>query len=470
MAWRRIIKMKGRKVSTGIVFMVVGLFLNISMFATFLGHDTPNLQLHVIDGYCFYSDHNDTAEYVDVAITNLNLSETIYDKTTEEGYYSVAVGTWGEPGTQDWEEGHLLLVTATGNVSLGYGGWFGYSTGIIQKTLVTINVTLTLPPEADFKYSPSGINAIKFTDLSYDSDGIIVNYTWNFGDGSIAYGSTVTHRFVDDGTYNVTLVITDDDGATATITKNITVANVPPVADFIWQPANPTDLDEIIFDAYPSYDSDGKIVKWQWDLGDGNKSSGRIVRHKYAVNGLYKVKLTIVDDDGATVTKTKSIMVSNIPPVANFTWQPTNPTDLDKVLFTSTSYDSDGAIVNYTWNFGDGNISYKQNPIHTYSNYGLYDVTLTVRDDKGWITNISKKINITLPPLPTRENPPTDPDRDRLFEDLNGNGLIDFDDVVEFFKYFEWIENNYGVNLVDFNLNGGIDFDDVVELFREVEE
>ena len=223
MAWRRIIKMKGRKVSTGIVFMVVGLFLNISMFATFLGHDTPNLQLHVIDGYCFYSDHNDTAEYVDVAITNLNLSETIYDKTTEEGYYSVAVGTWGEPGTQDWEEGHLLLVTATGNVSLGYGGWFGYSTGIIQKTLVTINVTLTLPPEADFKYSPSGINAIKFTDLSYDSDGIIVNYTWNFGDGNISHEKNPRHRYATAGTYNVTLTVKDDDGATDSVSRNVSV-------------------------------------------------------------------------------------------------------------------------------------------------------------------------------------------------------------------------------------------------------
>jgi len=160
----------------------------------------------------------------------------------------------------------------------------------------------------------------------------------------------------------------------------------------------------------------------------------------------------------------------NIPPVTNFTWTPLNPKVSDIIQFIDSSYDSDGAIVNYTWNFGDGNISYKQNPIHTYSNYGLYDVTLTVRDDKGWITNISKKINITLPPLPTRENPPTDPDRDRLFEDLNGNGLIDFDDVVEYFKYFEWIENNYGVNLVDFNLNGRIDFDDVVELFKEVEK
>ncbi|KAA0008454.1 MAG: PKD domain-containing protein, partial [Thermoplasmata archaeon] len=264
---------------------------------------------------------------------------------------------------------------------------------------ITKNITLTnVPPVADFVWQPTNptdLDKVQFTSTSYDSDGIIVNYTWNFGDGSVAYGINVTHRFIDDGTYNVTLVITDDDGVTATITKNITIANVPPVADFVWQPTNPTDLDEIIFDAYPSYDSDGKIVKWQWDLGDGNKSSGRIVRHKYAVNGLYKVKLTIVDDDGATVTKTKSIMVSNIPPVANFTWQPTNPTDLDKVLFTSTSYDSDGTIVNYTWQFGDNTTAYGMNVTHLFANDGTYNVTLVIIDDDGAIATITKSIVIS---------------------------------------------------------------------------
>ena len=216
-------KMKDKKVTTGIVFVTVGLFLNAAIIATFLGLDTQNRQLHVIDGYCFYSDYNDTAEYVDVAITNLNLSETIYDETDEGGYYSVAVGPWGESGTEDWEEGHLLLVTATGNVSLGYGGWFGYSTGVLQEILVTINVTLTLPPEADFKYSPSGINAIKFTDLSCDEDGSIVNYTWKFGDGNTSYEQNPQHQYADAGTYNVSLTITDDDGVTDSISKNVSV-------------------------------------------------------------------------------------------------------------------------------------------------------------------------------------------------------------------------------------------------------
>jgi len=71
-------------------------------------------------------------------------------------------------------------------------------------------------------------------------------------------------------------------------------------------------------------------------------------------------------------------------------------------------------------------------------------------------------------PLPGYVNPPTDPDEDGLYEDLNGNGGLDFDDVVQFFNYLEWIEANEPISCFDFNGNGRIDFDDIVQLFNEV--
>jgi len=71
-------------------------------------------------------------------------------------------------------------------------------------------------------------------------------------------------------------------------------------------------------------------------------------------------------------------------------------------------------------------------------------------------------------PLPGQVDPPTDPDGDGLYEDLNGNGGLDFDDVVQFFKHLEWIEANEPIACFDFNGNGGIDFDDIVRLFKEI--
>ncbi len=92
-----------------------------------------------------------------------------------------------------------------------------------------------------------------------------------------------------------------------------------------------------------------------------------------------------------------------IPPVANFSYSPLDPTDLDTIQFNDLSSDPDGYIVNWTWDFGDGSISYEQNPQHQYSMPGNYNVTLTVMDDDGAIDNITKRIVVVAGDI----NPPT---------------------------------------------------------------
>ncbi len=71
-------------------------------------------------------------------------------------------------------------------------------------------------------------------------------------------------------------------------------------------------------------------------------------------------------------------------------------------------------------------------------------------------------------PLPGMNKPPTDPDSDGIYEDMNGNSRKDFNDVVLFFNNLEWIQNKEPVASFDFNGNKRIDFADVVRLFEEV--
>jgi PKD repeat protein len=73
-----------------------------------------------------------------------------------------------------------------------------------------------------------------------------------------------------------------------------------------------------------------------------------------------------------------------------------------------------------------------------------------------------------LVPLPGFSNLPTDPDGDCLFEDLNANTRLDFNDVVLYFNQMEWIAANEPVSAFDFNGNGRIDFNDIVKLFGEI--
>ncbi|MDN7025302.1 hypothetical protein FGU65_10425 [Methanoculleus sp. FWC-SCC1] len=95
----------------------------------------------------------------------------------------------------------------------------------------------------------------------------------------------------------------------------------------------------------------------------------------------------------------------------------------------------------------------------------VYDYTMPARD----VTLTANfELELVVIPLPGSTDPPTDPDGDGLYEDLNGNGRLDFADVVVYFEQMEWIAANEPVDCFDYNGNGRIDWDDVVVLFGEV--
>jgi len=100
------------------------------------------------------------------------------------------------------------------------------------STIATVYINVTAIndiPVANFSFTPSNptnLDTIQFTDLSSDLDGFITNYTWNFGDGAISYEKNPEYRYVNDGTYNITLLIADDDGATNTTSKQLTISKI----------------------------------------------------------------------------------------------------------------------------------------------------------------------------------------------------------------------------------------------------
>jgi len=219
---------------------------------------------------------------------------------------------------------------------------------------------------------------------SYDPDGVIANYFWDFGDGSNATGVVVVHSYADNGNYTVTLTITDDDGASSSVTATKTILNRAPVASFT-ESAETVYTGEIItFNASNSYDSDGVIVSYFWDFGDGANATGAVVSHFYVDDGSYTVTLTVTDDDGGVSTSTATKTVLNRLPVASFTENVETVYTNEAFMFNaSASYDPDGIIVSYYWDFGDGTNATGAVVEHVYSNSGNYIVTLTVTDDDG---------------------------------------------------------------------------------------
>lgn len=182
--------------------------------------------------------------------------------------------------------------------------------------------------------------------------------------------------------------------------------NQPPVADA--GPDQTVYKDDIVyFDGSGSYDPDGSIVNYTWNFGDGTFGYGEYTTHIYSTTGSYNVTLTVIDDDGATDSDNCIITVEeppNQPPVADAGLNQTVKEDETAYFDGSGSYDPDGSIVNYTWNFGDGNFGYGESPMHIYDDPGSYTVVLTVTDDDG--ATDSHDTAVTVEPGPLL--PPTD--------------------------------------------------------------
>ena len=238
-------------------------------------------------------------------------------------------------------------------------------------------------------YNASAGASITFDgSASSDPDGSIAGYQWDFGDNSTGSGVMPTHVYASAGTFDVTLTVTDDGGASdaQSTTATITAQPLPPVAD-AGGPYSAVVGSPVSLDGNNSADPDGSIVTHAWNFGDGGTATGSAPTHTYSVDGTFAVTLTVTDSDGLTSSDTTSANVIpagvNAPPVAQANGPYTGTSGTAVQFSSSGSADSDGTIAVYAWDFGDGATSSAANPAHAYVAAGTYNVTLSVTDDSG---------------------------------------------------------------------------------------
>lgn len=167
-----------------------------------------------------------------------------------------------------------------------------------------------------------GIAVYFYSVGSFDPDGDTLTFSWSFGDGGASTSSSPSHVFIAAGTYTIKLTVKDpagltgSDAATCTITEPDAPTPTPPANKApVAEPGGPYSGkvgQKVDFSAANSYDVDGSIAGYKWELGDTAILYGGTITHTYTATGTYTVKLTVTDDKGLTDAKTTTCIVSTV--------------------------------------------------------------------------------------------------------------------------------------------------------------
>jgi hypothetical protein len=196
------------------------------------------------------------------------------------------------------------------------------STPTVRQTVVSTDIWVNFPPEADFSISPSppliGDPVTFRLTRSQDTEGGALTHAWDLdGNGTFEFTGTTppARTYQTAGPRSVALRVTDGSGEAVVVPKTFTVgSNIRPEASFRYSPRNPQVRQEVEFTS-TSDDADDRIVKHEWDFNaDGRyDAQGRVVTRTFTRAGRKSVSLRVTDSRGAVETRMQQVSVKRKP-------------------------------------------------------------------------------------------------------------------------------------------------------------
>jgi parallel beta-helix repeat protein len=282
----------------------------------------------------------------------------------------------------------------------------------IGKALLSVNRT-----------SVQSTDLIEF-DASDSTDEVlgVVQYYFDYGNGNTSgwvNDSKIDYGYPASGVFYARVRVRDRAGLMSKWSNVIllNIGNRPPVAGFSWTPEVGYVSTIFKFEPSGSFDIDGILVKYEWDFGDGTSSDETAPSHSFPDDVSYIISLMVYDDKDVNSTlMKKSITIDNLRPNAKFSVNKDSVGIDEVIVFDATStidFDDDNLTeLNYTWIFKDGGHDYGRFVFHSFSEEGIYNVTLMVTDDDEGISQFVVPINVL--------DKPTSSDSDGGDGDLEG--------------------------------------------------